>query len=1060
MTNPAVGQLIGNRYQLKRSLSTGGMGQVYEAIDTHLFNRRVAIKILHQNLSGNEKLRRRFNNEIRISSFLGEHPLIVRVMDYGFHQDQPYIVMEYLGGAPFAGQPLNVVLKRGPIPVRRVVRLGRQICSALQYAHSFSANQPDFKINGVIHRDIKPSNIFILQDQTMGETTKVLDFGIAKMLTDVTMAMGTQMGFIGTPAYASPEQMRGEQLNFRADIYSLGIVLYEMLTGKLPLTPETDSFAGWYQAQNHQDPHPFNPRKIPPAIATVVMACLSKDRDKRPASMGDLREQLKAALQESIAFINQSAPAPSPAASQDAKLARQAGKSKDPTRNVKRSKPKSPPQDAQFLQLIRPLELILAPFNVAPRFKVRKQELHILLSYPKDASIDRPSIIKHISDNLQERKDTLQIERSIIYGRPFRQDRPDWKEIISLYELDTDSLALLNQAQFTPDPEPIEEEVLQDLVQAEDHLAGSVNADLLDPDLMDPDLAELSEADEDQDGDSKSTADIEAYLRQSLTSDHKHRLTQFGQLSQPIFLAGLPDLSDRLTRLKTWSSDKSGFILNTIFFIEMHRSILDIDPSALVDYQEGVASLRDNQLDQAIQQLSSALSVDPSMAEAHVYRGQAYARQGDLIRATSDLRTALSLNPSMAEAHAYLGSIYVQQGQRDEAIESFRSALDLDPALTETYPTFLKALVHKGYINEAIQYYLDALEKVPQLISLRTQMAEVMLIYARSLLVEGKQTDAIQYLKKAVSFDSNDAMLHCYLGLATVVGSTKSDWQEAMTEFRIALQLQPRLRGPQLGLALAYSKHENFKAALKAYQSAIAEDPEQPTAYYYLGLVYYRQGELATAIQSFRTVLKYMPRSVEGNTALGDCLLQSGDCDAAQQALDQALRLGGPHLPKTYCSKGNLYIYLEHFNSAVTSFQQALDLSSDLASAHAGMGLAYLFQGHTFTPDPSVTITDPSALEAAQSKLDLALQLDPLLPEAWYGLGTLKLIHLETKAAIQCFRIALQSNLSYTAAHFKLGVALQQNGQIEEAMGSIRIALQLNSNYPQAQSVLNHLVTR
>ena len=302
MNQLAPGKVIGQRYQLVQKIAAGGMGQVFKAVDTRLFNRPVAVKLLHQNLAGDENtcrhLLKRFQQEIRISTLLGEHPAIVKVLDYGLENNQPYLVMEYLRGRSLG----ELMLKHPLLPPQQVVKIARQVCAGLYYAHNLETEQDGHLIKGVIHRDIKPSNLFILKDETLGETVKILDFGIAKLLSDVSLALGTQTsGFLGTVRYASPEQVRGEELDPRSDIYSFGVVLYRMLTGQHPLKPKTDSFAGWYEAHNYQQPQPFDrsqlPYEIPPALEEVVLACLAKDPERRPQTMKILSDQLEGSLQ-------------------------------------------------------------------------------------------------------------------------------------------------------------------------------------------------------------------------------------------------------------------------------------------------------------------------------------------------------------------------------------------------------------------------------------------------------------------------------------------------------------------------------------------------------------------------------------------------------------------------------------------------------------------------------------------------------------------------------------------------------------------------------------------
>lgn len=223
-------KLIANRYQLKKIIGRGGMGEVFLADDMLLGGIPVAIKFLSQTVLG-DKMQEDFAREARICAALSQQSLhIVRVTDYGVSEKgKPFYVMEYL-----CGKSLKDLI---PTPLPMFVAICRQICLGLQCAHQ--GINMDGKVYPLIHRDIKPANILVIPDPILGQLVKILDFGIAKFLTTKTTTGGSRT-FHGTLPYCSPEQLDGSELDERSDIYSLGVMMYEMLTNQKPWKPETD----------------------------------------------------------------------------------------------------------------------------------------------------------------------------------------------------------------------------------------------------------------------------------------------------------------------------------------------------------------------------------------------------------------------------------------------------------------------------------------------------------------------------------------------------------------------------------------------------------------------------------------------------------------------------------------------------------------------------------------------------------------------------------------------------------------------------------------------------
>ena len=279
-------RLLANRYQLIDLVGSGAMGQVYRAEDKLLGGVTVAVKFLSQALL-NHRMKERFEREATISALLGERSIhIVRVRDYGLDEKEiPFYVMEFL-----QGDSIGDIIKYRPLPVERFLKICRQICFGLECAHKGILFQGE--ICPIVHRDIKPSNILLVQDAALGELVKILDFGIAKL---VQAEESQTQAFMGTLAYCSPEQMEGKELDNRSDIYSLGIMMYEMLTGEMPLFPTSSSFGSWYEVHHHTKPQSIHPsHHVPPSLEALIMGCLAKSPKDRPQTVDDVLKALEA----------------------------------------------------------------------------------------------------------------------------------------------------------------------------------------------------------------------------------------------------------------------------------------------------------------------------------------------------------------------------------------------------------------------------------------------------------------------------------------------------------------------------------------------------------------------------------------------------------------------------------------------------------------------------------------------------------------------------------------------------------------------------------------------
>jgi serine/threonine protein kinase len=268
--------LAEGRYRLEREIGHGGMATVHLARDVEL-DRPVALKILAGHLSGDDDFHERFIREARMAAGLA-HPNVVQVFDAGEEDGRPFIVMEYVSGVTLADE----LERTGKLEPAAAVELGLQACAGLEHAHEA----------GLVHRDVKPGNLLLRDDGVL----KITDFGIARAVEGTQL---TQVGSVlGTAAYLSPEQAAGERVTAATDIYGLGVVLYELLTGRTPfLIQSLSDLVAQHRAGTITPVSELEPA-VPEPLEAAVMKCLARNPDYRPESAAALAHELAAASPE------------------------------------------------------------------------------------------------------------------------------------------------------------------------------------------------------------------------------------------------------------------------------------------------------------------------------------------------------------------------------------------------------------------------------------------------------------------------------------------------------------------------------------------------------------------------------------------------------------------------------------------------------------------------------------------------------------------------------------------------------------------------------------------
>jgi serine/threonine protein kinase len=274
-----TGSVLGERYEILKRLGEGGMGAVYKARDREL-ERLVALKVIRPELAGNPDILRRFKQELILARQV-THKNVIRIFDLGMAGGLKFITMDYVEGRDLK----SVLVERGKLPTEEAVPIIQQVCRGLEAAHAES----------VVHRDLKPQNIMVDADGRVW----VMDFGLARSLE--TAGLTRTGALMGTPDYMSPEQARGEKVDARSDLFSLGIIFYELITGRLPFQADTMMATLLKRVQEKAIPPTMFEPAIPPHINRVVMKCLEADVSKRYQAIGEILADLSGDTQQTLA---------------------------------------------------------------------------------------------------------------------------------------------------------------------------------------------------------------------------------------------------------------------------------------------------------------------------------------------------------------------------------------------------------------------------------------------------------------------------------------------------------------------------------------------------------------------------------------------------------------------------------------------------------------------------------------------------------------------------------------------------------------------------------------
>ena len=687
-----------SHYRILEKLGEGGMGEVYLAEDTKL-NRKVAIKFLQPDASGGEPAGRRLLREARAAAML-DHPNICAIHEIGEHGGRSFIVMQYL-----EGETLDRRIKRQTLTLKQVLAVGADVADALSTAHA----------RGIIHRDIKPSNIIV----TPRGQAKVMDFGLASVTpavvrpeTETQSVLTAPDAVMGTVPYMSPEQLKGEPLDARTDIFSFGVTLYEAVSGQRPFA--SASTATTVSAILTEEPPPLSrySADVPDELQRVVRKCLEKDRDRRYQSAADLAVDLQNLRRDSE--TQAAVPA---SGSRAAAIAVQARRRTVAIAAVlaiaavaggwylvRRFQQASPPVTTIASIAILPFvnssgdqnteylsdgitESIINAFSHLPALRVMARAT-VFRYKGKDIDPQRAGrelgVDAVVAGRVLQQGDTLVIQADLVRvsdGSQLWGDRFNRKmaDLLTVQDEMARQITERLRLRLTQNEQRLVEKHYTDSTEAyELYLKGRYFFVKTTEDGLDKSIA---------------------YYQQAVTADPNYALAYVGLAQSYSVLGGVFGFrSPRDTLPRS---------------LEFATKAVTLDPK-LAEAHAALASYKLNYAWDwagAEQEIRLALDLNPNYSTAHVTYGSYYQSMGRLDAAIAERKLAQQLDPLSPFATANAGYPYYYARRYDEALEQYRRAVDLDPNYPWTHLWIGQAYVQKGMYKEAI----DAIDQAIRL---------------------------------------------------------------------------------------------------------------------------------------------------------------------------------------------------------------------------------------------------------------------------------------------------------------------------------------------------------
>ncbi len=824
------GSEFGPRYRIESVIGEGGMGKVYKAYDSDL-DRTVALKLVRPELAKDANSLQRFKQELLLASRIS-HRNILRIHDLGDVNGVKFISMAFVQGMDLH----DLIAQQGRLPVERAVNIAKQLAGALEAAHA----------EGVVHRDLKPRNVLIDVDDHI----YVSDFGLAKSLdTDKTGV--TRVGeVLGTPRYMSPEQAESKAADNRSDLYSLGIILYEMVTGEVPFTGESSLQVMFQHVQQQpKDPRQLN-REVPEYLATIILKCLEKDPALRYQNAQELMRDLESGTPPTRIVRLRQAEMGYPKwlfAATGVVLLVGIGMAIRPVRelvlgrsaiHITSRKAAAPAAADKFVAML-PLRVIGSDAALQYEADGVTDAVSAKLSQMKDvhlATIGSEKI--NAADPVTKIAHQLGA-KLIVQGT--MQGAGDRIDVV--LRMSDDKGKQLWTKEFPG--------VRADLLTIEDQIYNELVTAL----ELKPSNEELARTTLRP---TENVAAYELYLkaRNTMRGKHDEKTVQaamdvYDQAIQkdPSFALAYAGLTD--ASLDMYALQKDGkWSQRALAAAQRAQALNDNIPE--VHFALGDVYKATGKTTEAIVELKHALDLAPNSDEGYRKLANAYLAAGQTGDALNAYQQAIDVNPYYWLNYNRLGVAYAQLGQNDKALDAFHKVVELAPDVTEGYENLGGVYFQIGNWAECI----NAFEK-----SLKIEPSEgVYSNLGTAYFYQGRRSEAIQMFEKAVQLAPNDPTDMGNLAdgyrWAGDKEKAKATYERAIALAYKALQVNPRDAGTLGSLAVYYAKTGDSKRGLEFIGRARAIDANDTELLYKEAVVDAIAGQQADALKNLSLAFK------------------------------------------------------------------------------------------------------------------------------------------------------------------------------------------------------------